>query len=224
LSLRSASHAGARQLVRSDRVEAFSDAVFAITITLLVLEIHRPALDEPHLGRRLLDGWPDYVAFAVSFLYIGVIWLNHHALFARIRNVDLGLSWINLGILGTSALLPFPTGVLAGAFSSGSHADRASAVVLYAVVAGLMSVAWAPMWGYLHRHPDLLVDPEDAQLLYDQRSRPWVGVASYALAGVLGWFVAPWLGIALFAWMIVYHAVTSEGVGGTSIARRLARR
>jgi uncharacterized membrane protein len=57
----------------------------------------------------MLERWPDYGAFAVSFVYVGVIWLNHHALFAHIRNVDAGLNWINLLILATTALLPFPT-------------------------------------------------------------------------------------------------------------------
>jgi uncharacterized membrane protein len=88
-----------RRLAESGRVEAFSDAVFAITITLLVLEIHRPALDQPELGRRLLERWPDYGAFAVSFVYVGVVWLNHHALFARIRNVDLGLTGMSVAVV-----------------------------------------------------------------------------------------------------------------------------
>jgi hypothetical protein len=63
-----------QELVGTGRVEAFSDAVFAITITLLVLEIRRPPFDQPSLGDRLLDHWTDYVAFAVSFIYIGVVW------------------------------------------------------------------------------------------------------------------------------------------------------
>src|SRR4029077_1249323 len=138
-----------RRLNESGRVEAFSDAVFAITITLLVLEIHRPALAAPELGRRLVERWPDYVAFGVSFVYVGVVWLNHHALFARIRNVNVSLNWFNLLILATTALLPFPTAILAGAFSEGAPGNREAAVVLYAVVGGLMSSAWLPVFPYL---------------------------------------------------------------------------
>ena len=212
-----------RRLPESGRVEAFSDAVFAITITLLVLEIHRPALDQPGLGSRLLDRWPDYGAFAVSFVYVGVVWLNHHALFARIRNVDLGLNWINLSILATTALLPFPTGVIAGAFSEGAPGSREAAVVLYAVVGALMSAAWIPVFPYLARHPDLLREPEEAAVFAKQRSRPLVGVGSYLLAAVLGYYVSPWLAVALFVWMIAYHAVTSEGLHANRLAQVFTR-
>jgi uncharacterized membrane protein len=207
----------------SIRVEAFSDAVLAITITLLVIEIGRPELGDGSLASRLLDQWPDYLAYAVSFLYIGVIWLNHHALFARIRAVDAGLNWINLGILATVALVPFPTGVVASAFGEGSQADQEAAVVLYAIVGALMSAAWIPVFPYLHRHPDLLVDPAEAPLLAAQRSRPWVGVVSFGAAAVLGYFVSPELAIVLFVWMIVYHAATSEGLHANRVSRLFMR-
>jgi uncharacterized membrane protein len=161
-----------RRTISSMRVEAFSDAVFAITITLLVIEIGRPAVGNGELASTLLHQWPEFLAFAVSFVYVGVIWLNHHALFAGIRQVDIGLNWINLGILGTSALVPFPTGVLASALSEGSHADQQAAVVLYGIVAALMSAAWIPVFPYFHLHPDLLVDSTEAQLFRSQRSRP----------------------------------------------------
>ena len=211
-----------QEVVETGRVEAFSDGVFAITITLLVLEIHRPAFAQPSLGQRLLNHWADYVAFAVSFVYIGVVWLNHHALFARIREVDIGLNWINLGILSTSALLPFPTAVLAGAFSQGPASNRPAAVVLYAIVGALMSAAWIPVFPHLARRPELLLHPGDAALFARQRQRPLVGVVSYLVAAILGYFVAPEIAIALFFWMIAYHAITSEGLHANRLAQAFA--
>jgi uncharacterized membrane protein len=202
----------------SMRVEAFSDAVFAITITLLVIEISRPEIGNGELASALLHQWPEYLAFAVSFVYIGVIWLNHHALFASIRQVDLGLNWINLGILGTSALIPFPTGVLASALSEGSHADQQAAVVLYGIVSALMSAAWLPVFPYLHRHSDLLADPSKAQVFRAQRSRPWVGIISFSVAALVGYYFSPVIAILLFVWMIAYHAATSEGLHVNRIA------
>jgi uncharacterized membrane protein len=207
----------------SMRVEAFSDAVFAITITLLVIEITRPEIGNGELASALLHQWPEFLAFAVSFVYIGVVWLNHHALFASIRQVDFGLNWINLGILGTAALLPFPTGVLASALGEGSHTDQQAAVVLYGIVGALMSAAWLPVFPYLHRHSDLLVDPSEAQLFRAQRSRPWVGVISFSVAALVGYFLSPVIAILLFVWMIAYHAATSEGLHANRISRLFAR-
>lgn len=216
---------GGGELPEASRAATFSDGVFAITITLLVLEIHRPSFSEPGLATRLLENWSQYAAFAVSFVYIGVVWLNHHALFARVRRIDLPLNWINLLILGTSALLPFSTGVLAGAFGHDAPAsNQATAVVLYALVALVMSAAWLPVFPYLARHCELLEDPADRRLMIAQRSRPLVGVVSYAVAAILGWFVNPYIAIGLFVWMIAYHAVTSEGLHANPVARMLAPR
>jgi uncharacterized membrane protein len=129
---------------------------------------------------------------------------------------------MNLVILGTSALLPFSTGVLAGAYGVDAPAsNRAAAVVLYALVAMLASAAWVPVFGHLDRHPELLANPEDRDLLRAQRSRPWVGVVSYTVGGLLGWLVSPYLAIAAFLWMIVYHTVTSEGLHANPVARAL---
>jgi uncharacterized membrane protein len=144
-------------------------------------------------------------------------------LFARLRNVDLGLIWINLLILATTALLPFPTGILAGAVSEGASGSREAAVILYAIVGALLSAAWIPVFPYLTRHPDLLLDPNDAGVLAKQKSRPLVRVGSYLLASVLGYCVSPLLALVVFVWMIAYHAITSAGLHANRLAQAFTR-
>ena len=86
------------RLSASTRVEAFSDGVLAIAITLLVLNLHAPSQSAGTLS-ELASQWPAYLAYLASFAYIGVIWVNHHQLFTRIAAVDLGLLWRNLALL-----------------------------------------------------------------------------------------------------------------------------
>lgn len=194
------------------RVGGFSDAVFAIVITLLAVEIHRPNAAPGELGAALVHGWPSYLAFILGFIYIGVVWLNHQALFQQIERVDLRLLIINLGILGASSLLPFATGVLATAFQTNNLGDQRSAVVFYAAVAGLMSATWLPVFPYLHRNPQLAFRHIPRDEFRGQYSRPVVGILAYTLAAALGWFVTPWLAIVIFVAMVLYHGWTSQGL------------
>ncbi len=97
----------------TSRIEAFSDGMFAIAITLLILEVKVPGPAAGHLAAALLKQWPSYLAFLLSFLYIGVMWMNHHRMFTHIRRSNDTLLVLNLLLLLGVTAVPFPTAVLA---------------------------------------------------------------------------------------------------------------
>ncbi|MDX3076910.1 TMEM175 family protein [Streptomyces sp. NPDC088354] len=201
------------RLTDTGRVEAFSDGVFAIVITLLVLDLYDHDFRSGDLASALVAQWPAYVAFVVSFVYVGVIWLNHHALFRRIRRMDCGLLWINLAILFSTVIVPFPTAVLGDALAKGGGADdQRVAVVLYALVAAVMSAPWWGVFTYLCHRPALVEPGVPPRYLRAQRIRPLTGLVLYVVCGVGGWFVGPVVGMVCIGVVILYHALTSEGL------------
>jgi uncharacterized membrane protein len=189
-----------------------SDGVFAIVITLLVLDLANPDYSPGELGTALARQWPAYLAFALSFLYVGALWLNHHALFRRISRLDLALNWLNLGLLLGAVIIPFPTAVLARAFAHGTVHDEKVAVLLYATAAALMSAAWLATFSYLARHPGLLRSGTTPRYIRQQLSRPLTGIGLYAISALAGWFISPIAGLICIIAMMIYHALTSEGI------------
>jgi uncharacterized membrane protein len=129
------------------RLVAFSDGVFAITITLLVLEI-RPPTDE-NLLHGLVALWPSYLAYAVTFLFIGQVWANHHVMFDHIRAADRIVLLLNTVLLMVVAFLPFATSVLAEALRSG-HGQR-TAVGFYGIAFDLTALTFNAVWQYARR-------------------------------------------------------------------------
>jgi uncharacterized membrane protein len=125
------------------RIEAFSDGVFAIAITLLILEIKVPDAQHGHLAAALMRQWPSYVAFLLSFFYIGIMWMNHHRMFSHIRRSTDTLLLLNLLLLLGVTVVPFPTAVLAA--HMGTPEQKTAAAVYnatYVVIALFFNVLW----------------------------------------------------------------------------------
>ena len=164
--------------------------------------------------RALGDLWPAYVAYLGSFLFVAVSWVNHHAAFKRIRAVDTGFVWVNLGLLLTIVPTPFPTAVLANALGDGNPADSKTAAALYGLVFALHAVAWTAFLQYASRHPKLLHRDGDADFMRMDSLRAPFGLILYGGAGALGYFVSPVIALAIFVALPVFYGVTSEGWRG----------
>lgn len=195
------------------RVEAFSDGVFAIAITLLVLTVAQPRTYRG-LAHELGAQWPSLAAYIVSFAVIGIMWINHHSVFMHLEHVDRGLLYINLVLLMTIAFLPYPTGVLGQALAKGQ--GTRTAAVVYGVVMALNAYAWGALWVYASRHRRLLHSafPEHeratATLLFT------LGVLVYTLSVGMA-FVNAYAFLALQGALAIYYAFDP-------ISRRAARR
>jgi TMEM175 potassium channel family protein len=194
------------------RVEAFSDAVFAVAMTVLAVELLPPEHQPGDLLHALLDQWPAYASFLASFLYVGVMWMNHHATFTRIRRMDRGLRFANLGILLWTVLIPFPTAVMADTLQERNLADSRAAVALYALIGALMCASWLVFFHYLTSRPHMAEEDVPDRFFHAERTRAWVGVALYCVAGVLGTAADPLVALAIFVALPVFYAVTSEGL------------
>ncbi|HEY6058921.1 MAG TPA: TMEM175 family protein [Candidatus Limnocylindrales bacterium] len=196
------------------RVEAFSDGVMAIAITLLVLDLKVPTDEETRqagsLAAALADRWPSYVAYLAAFLTIGIIWLNHRTLVDRIARFDARLHWLNLMLLLGVVTLPFPTSLVADYVERGG-ADASAATALYGLCATLMSLPWGFVWRHLADRPELLEPGYDAAYARAEWRRGSLGVPIYATATLVA-LVAPLVSLALYLSIAALYAVTSQGV------------
>jgi uncharacterized membrane protein len=214
------------RLSDTDRLEAFSDGVLSITITLLVFDIVRPDYVPGLLLEKLLTQWANYIAFLASFLYVGIIWLNHRAVFSRVRYCNRSLHLANLILLLTSALIPFPTAVLSTALQTGSLFDATVAVELYAAIGGLMCLSWLLVFHVLSINPHLLEAHVEPTFFPQERHRALLGFVLYALAGIAGWLYSPTLALVIFLALPAFYGITSEGLIETraGLLRRLDAR
>src|SRR5262245_22390870 len=148
------------------RIEAFSDGVFAIAITLLILEIKLPELEQIHeqgLWRVLAGQWSSYVAFALSFAVIGIMWANHHNIFRFIGRANHPFVVLNLALLFGVSFLPFPTAVLAECLPL-EH-EREAAAVFYGATLTVTAIVYNLLWHYAASGRRLLKASADSSIV-----------------------------------------------------------
>ncbi len=168
------------------RIEAFSDGVFAIAITLLVIEIGVPHVEGEGttLSRVLAEQWPSYLGYAISFLQIGVIWANHHNRFRFIARSDHLLLFLNIMFLMCVAFIPFPTALLADYLLS-SGAERTTAGAVYAGTLAVTAVFFTLLWLYAAANYRLVNRNLDPSLLRTMTRRYVFGMLAYFVAFAL---------------------------------------
>jgi uncharacterized membrane protein len=173
------------------RVEAFSDGVIAIIITIMVLEMKAP---EEHGLAHLWALWPVFVSYVLSYAYVAIYWVNHHRMFAHATRVSNGLVWSNIALLFALSLVPFATAYL------GEQRFSSEATVLYLCVMLLPGVAYVWLQSVIRRTGR----QDDAAMEYHARSvrKGIVATALYAIGLGLS-FVAPWAGLACAALVAV---------------------
>jgi uncharacterized membrane protein len=189
-----------------NRLEAFSDGVFAVAITLLVLEISVPAGE--HLWRQLKEEWPSFASFFVSFWVIGIIWVNHHGVIDHLKRADRGVLYLNLLVLMSVVLIPFATALMAEHLKSG--ADEHVAAAVYAGAFVLMAIAFGVLWEYITRHREKLgveLSDEDVR----RRSIAFqIGNPIYAAAVIVA-FISPAVVLVIIGALAVYYMVAGMG-------------
>jgi uncharacterized membrane protein len=186
----------------TNRLEAFSDGVFAIAITLLVLELNVPTGD--HLWHDLKGEWPSFAAFFVSFWVIGIIWVNHHGVMDHLARADRGVLYLNLLLLFTVVFIPFPTALLAEHLKSG--ADEQVAAIVYSGAFLAMSISYGVLWSYITNRKQLLgVELTDEQIRRTSR-RFQIGTPFYAVQLAFA-FISPAIVLVINGALAVYYMV-----------------
>jgi uncharacterized membrane protein len=191
--------------VSPSRLEAFSDGVFAIAITLLVLDLRVPEPGSGTLGHELLAQWPSYAAYIVSFFTIGIVWINHHAAFSRLRRIDHSILIWNLALLLTVGFLPFTTNLMATYLKEGSGENLAAAI--YGASYLLMGAVFVGVNRHiLLNRTELLKEPMDTAAARRTLHFAALGQIPYLMATLLA-FVTPYITLAICAGCAIYYAL-----------------
>ncbi len=191
-------------ILKTDRFQAFSDGIFAILITILVLEFHIPDYQPGHLLAALLAQWPLILSYVFSYFYVGTLWLFHHDYFNMLQRIDRNINMLNLLMLFSITLLDYPMSLVADALTTGNRQDMQTAFIVYDLVALFISATFYFMYAYLHHHQDLK-KPGISMAFYTAiKFDPVRSVTIYGLA-IVATFWSVWLGAILLAGGIIFH-------------------
>ena len=188
----------------SRRAESFSDGVFAVAITVLVFNL-LPIADitkPPLTAGSLVSHWPAYLAYAISFLTIGIMWLNHHTMLAAVSRVNRPLLVLNLILLMGVVAIPFPTALVAAHLNE-STAGKVAAVT-YGLVMIAISIGYASMWIYVAAHQHLLGARRRVRTPRLSTIRFTAGNAGYVGGTIVALFV-PVAALIIFGLLAVYY-------------------
>ena len=191
--------------MKTARLETFSDGVFAIAATLLILEVHRAGGSVAH---GLVHAWPSYVAYAISFLTIGIIWVNHHTVMQQIDRVDRTFLFINVVFLMIVAFSPYPTRVLAETLRDGSK----PAAFAYGLTFTLMAVSYGTMWFYAALGRRLIAADADQRVVSGISRSFGPGWIIYGLA-TLSSLISAYLAVALYGAIALFYVLESSLFG-----------
>jgi uncharacterized membrane protein len=191
--------------ITKTRLEAFSDGVLAIVITLLAFELGPPEVDQGQtLAAALWEQWPSYLAYLLAFAQIGVIWLNHHRLFGQVRVVDGRLLLLNLNLLMWITLIPFPTALVAEHLRDGGEATR-TAVAVFSGTLFVTAIGFTALYAWITHDDRLVHSLPPRHTVVAARIRFGLGLAAYGVAVGLA-FVAPYAALAIHAISAGYYA------------------
>jgi len=183
------------------RVETFSDGIFAIIVTLLVLEIKVPHVADHDSVRQLATAlWgllPKVVAWMISFLTVCVIWVNHHRIFEAVKTIDQPFFWLNANLLLWVSLLPYPTALM------GDYPQNPLAVSTYGAVSLMMGIAFVLIRVYMWKKPEITKALTDPELRRGVRNVVIFGPTPYLIGLVVAW-IHPFLAFALYGFVTVY--------------------
>ncbi len=191
--------------MKTERLETFSDGVFAIAATLLILEVHRAGGSVAH---GLVHAWPSYVAYAISFLTIGIIWVNHHTVMQQIDRVDRTFLFINVVFLMIVAFSPYPTRVLAETLRDGSKA----AAFAYGLTFTLMAISYGTMWFYAALGRRLIAADADQRVVSGISRSFGPGWIIYGVA-TLSSLISAYLAVALYGAIALFYVLESSLFG-----------